>query len=326
MDRGITGLLAVVFIAYLSCTLNVSMVQGGLSSWTHYLCCLMSSFVLNNTATGSQTSGTCSCEYIEQPPNELQCNPYQNSELVLECTILFPVSLADKSIVWFRSQLQSPSGEAKETGSDSDLDLWQIDRLTGLQPGVQIREQSMQSLNGQNIWARSQLVISDLNDSYVGDYWCRIKDGEEWLMPSDSVYLQQASTYSHFGACSQEFAQSKQERKCAGWIATVTPPENATTEYLAYTQGTTTQPSTEEETSSPHPSTEEDIFSPTTRAQTVAVSNVTDDEDLDDEVSARSLATELYIAISILVLFGVMVLIFAPATLYMYIKRRKLGK
>ena len=286
----------------------------------------MSPFVFHKTATGSQTSGTCSCEYIEQPPNELQCNPYQNLEFVLECTILFPVSQTDKSIVWFRSQLQSPTQEAKETGSDSDLDLWQIDRLSEMQPGVQIREQSMQTQDGQNIWKRSQLAISDLNDSYVGDYWCRIKDGNDWLIPSDSVYLQQASTYSHFGACSQEFAQSKQERKCAGWIATVTPPENATTESSVLTEGTTVQPLTKEEISSAHPSTEEDIFSITAHAQTVAVSNVTDDEDLDDEARARSLATEFYIAISILVLFGVMVLIFAPATLYMCIKRRKQGE
>ena len=163
----------------------------------------------------------------------------------------------------------------------------------------------MQTLDGQNMLTRSQLVISDLNDSHVGNYWCRIKDGNNGLIPSDSVYLQQASAYSHFGACSQQFAQSKQERKCAGWVTMVTPSENATTEPLVYADGTTVPSSTEEDIFSAYPST----------------------EDLDDKDSkAQSLTTELYIAISILVLFSVMVLIFTPAILCMCAKKRKQGQ
>ncbi len=184
-----------------------------------------------------------------------------------------------------------------------------MNRLDLSHPNIQIREQTQASTATQSTWIRSQLVITNLNDSYIGDYWCRIKDENEneWFIPSDSVYLQPANAYSHFGECSDQLAQSKQERKCAGWDTTGSTDPNPT----EYTRAETSQPMTTEHVSS---------TSATNETPGTVGERFTEEDD-----RRQSLANELYISISILVLFGVMVLVLAPATLCLCIKRRRQG-
>ncbi len=260
------------------------------------------------TTTGFQTSGGgCRCEYIEQPPNELQCNPYRNAELRLECTILFPSSQTNKEVVWFRSQLQTQNPEITET--HSNLDVWSMNRLDLSHPNIQIREQRQASTTTQSTWVRSQLVITDLNDSDVGNYWCKIKDENEneGFIPSDSVYLQPANAYSNFGECSDQSAQSKEERKCADWDTTGSTDPIPT----QYTRTESSQPMTTEHVLS---------TSATNETPDTVGEGFTEEDD-----RRRSLTNELYISISILVLFGVMVLVLAPATLCLCVKRRRQG-
>lgn len=289
---------------------------------------------------------TCQCEYIEQPPNELQCNPYQLSELRLECTTLIPSSQLSKEIVWFRSHLQT----APEAVPDTDLDRWFVDRLDNEQPNIQIWQQNLSSSDGRNMWIRSQLRINNLNDSYVGDYLCRVMvGGSEWLIPSDSVYLQQSSAYTHFGPCSSQFAQSKQERKCAGWDARNTLSPTSSTITSQGTLSTSTDPivSTDSnvppvDTHSESPSTDTKVtttnFVDSSTTSVLDQSNgnnvsgsgdgvlISEDKGDDGEPETnRSLLIELYVSISILVVFGVTIFILVPVMLYLCFRRKTKG-
>ena len=300
--------------------------------------------------TSAENGETCPCEYIEQPPNELQCNPYQLAELRLECTILIPSSQLSKGIVWFRSHLQTPS-DAPEAVSDTGLDRWFVDRLGNEQPNIQILQQNLPSSDGRNMWIRSQLRISNLNDSYIGDYVCRVVvDGSEWLIPSDSVYLQQSSSYTHFGPCSSQFAQSKQERKCAGWDVRNSMSPTTRTSTSQSTPSTSTDQNAPTDSTAPPvdthsepPSTETKVTttkfvdSSTTSIpdQSSGTSNISgsggdvliiDDMGDDDETdSNRSLLIELYVSISILVLFGVIIFVLVPVMLYLCFRRKTKG-
>ncbi len=192
--------------------------------------------------------------------------------------------------------------------SDSESDSWSMNRLDISQSNIQIREQSQASSATRNTWIRSQLIIRELNESSIGDYWCRIKADNEWLVPSDAIYLQPASAYSQFGECSNQLAQSKQERKCAaaGWTSTdrpITGTERLTTESVAA-----------------GPSTTERISASATGGSEIPGDGIVPEED-----DRWSLTNELYISISILMLFGVMVMVLAPVTIYLFIRRKKQG-
>jgi len=199
------------------------------------------------------TSDGCMCEYTRQPPNDLQCSPYLDTEL----------------------------------------------------PTTDNRFKRK----------RSQLTISGLNDSHVGDYWCRVKAGSEWLVSSDSVTLQPSIAYSNLPACNWAI-QFKDEGKCADRVTSPMAPLPEIT--LTDTEDPVTRnPSTQEMgttnsvsvTTRPEPTTMQEATS--------TLSNTTED--------GPTFINELYISISVLVVLGFLVFILTPATLCMCIKRRKRG-
>ena len=176
----------------------------------------------------------CQYEYTEQPPHQIQCNPYINSQLKLECTVEAPLNQFPQ-VVWFRSRFhQDP---------ESGMDWWIMERLDGSLPGILVREQHRLSSNSYTM--RSQLQISSLDNSDIGDYWCRIVvDGTQWLIPSDTFFLQHSSTYSQYSACTTRFAQSKLERKCAAREPSTATTEAPTTMTVDTTTTTITEATT----------------------------------------------------------------------------------
>lgn len=189
---------------------------------------------------------------------------------------------------------------------DSNVGSWSMNELNTLNPDIQIREQRQASTTTQNTWIRSQLIISNLNESSVGDYWCRIKIEDTWFIPSDSVYLQPASGYNQFSQCSGQLAQSKQERKCAVATDDLIPMPSGSELATDLSSGSST---------TPNPLSTSDS----------SVETSDDDDELLEEDYHRPLTIELYISIAILMLFGVIVLVLVPVTLYLFISRKKQG-
>lgn len=141
----------------------------------------------------------------------LLCNPYANGELRLECTasLLLEGPLTGRlSVEWFRSNLL-PDDVSKTEGG------WTIHRLATSQENVTILQQRASSDFSMRV--RSRLIVKQLSEHDIGQYWCRMLVDEEWMIPSDPLSLQHPSEYANLGSCSTKGAQSKMERKCAMW-------------------------------------------------------------------------------------------------------------
>ena len=189
-------------------------------------------------ATGG--AGGCQFCYTEQPPDELPCNPYINSELRLECMVEAPVG-SRPQVVWFRNT----EGGLQQDSCLSEM-LQNTEGADG-QPKISIQPQSRTDSSRERIFVRSRLQLHRLNDSVAGAYWCTIVvNGSEFLNPSDPVYLQPSAVYSDFTtSCPLLSAVSKQERKCADLVETVPKPSHtcytisSTPQAIALTQTVT---------------------------------------------------------------------------------------
>lgn len=244
----------------------------------------------------SLTGGdNCSHKYIEQPPNDIQCNPYQMAELKLECTVHIPSSQLNREVVWFHKSSVPASDLHSETGTFLNT------KLHNMQPNILIRQQK-QTLSGspQVTWVRSQLQISNLNDSYpIGAYYCSIQvDGVEET-PSDSIYLEPSNAYSHLGACSRLFALSKAESKCL--IPTMVP--------------------------SPSTMTTQTVDVSTTHKLVHDLSGGSDTERGNQETeNGISDQTKLILAISSAIIFGALLCILVPILLYLCYRKKAKAK
>lgn len=162
----------------------------------------------------SNADGMCQSEYLEQPPDQLTCNPYVNTELKLECTIslLDAGTLSGRLTVdWFYSA--SAALGNFQVSPDNPL---AISRLDNMQENVTIREQVMGG--AASLRVRSRLEVLRLDETDVGQYWCGIRiDSMEWMILSDPVLLQEPKEYADLLPCSPVLPQSKRERKCATW-------------------------------------------------------------------------------------------------------------
>ena len=330
------------------------------------------------SATGASNSATCQVEYTEQPPDQLQCNPYTNAELRLECTVVAQPNHTPR-LFWFRSrhmqqyqqqQQQQQQEQQQQPGqqSDSESDQWVIERLEASQAGVVIHDQQRTSSTSYSV--RSRLVLSNLDSLDSGDYWCRVLlNGDEWTVPSDAVYLREATYYTQLGACSTSGALSKDEGRCADWnnristastgtdsqhptIPTLILPE----EHMTSRPSMVTKPPTSTSRSTTSTSTTDDNIgvhlgattggisdsmetattTKTTVESTQAVNaGVKESEDVTkghpnptDEGSWENtrqpqFLLELYIAIAVLVIFGMITAILIPITVCMCFRKRR---
>ena len=244
----------------------------------------------------------CQSEYLEQPPDELTCDPYINMELKLECT----VSLLDAgtlsgrlTVDWFHS---ASSLSNLQVSPDNPL---AISRLDNVQENVTIREQVMSVRSGVRV--RSRLEVLRLDEKDVGQYWCGIRiDSMEWMVLSDPVLLQGPQEYADLLPCSMTLAQSKRERKCATWsFKPPVPPLPI----------------------SPQPTEFPLLTLPTLRItepelQTSAGTTVQDGTEIDEEESDDGPSMELYIAIGILVASGSIITALVSLVVCMCIKHR----
>ena len=278
--------------------------------------------------------GTCQSEYLEQPPNQLSCNPYLNMELKLECTVRVSLesdSLASTtrsiSVSWFHS---GPSllHQAITTTTSNSLP---ISRLDNAQEDVLIQEQRLQS--GATLRVRSRLELPRLNGSAndVGQYWCGIRvDSMEWMVLSDPVTLQGPTEYKGLPACSTTVAQSKMERKCAGWsfnpsatpasqtLPSPSPPPPPPPPLSPQPTTAAATLSFSESPPGPEPSTPASV-GPTTTSSTATEDDTSPGED-DGSLM------EFYVAVGILVAFAAIITTLASLVTCTCIKYRRVAR
>lgn len=267
-------------------------------------------------------------EYLEQPPDELDCNPYPRGELLLECTAsLQSQSLhhhdtppSTMAVNWYHSQHRPKVGEreilAEEVMYQENRIPPIITLLNNSQDNVSIVEHTSAMVSGGKVLIRSHLEVYGLSESDVGAYWCSIHLNytseslfETTVAPSDSVLLRHPREHAHRVHCSTNIAQSKQEKKCAllnsipptlpalprpGNKATIIPGSEVTTITL--------QISAEQATLVSEKFTEE------------------------EEEEGMGLLKEFYVALSILIAFGSVIAALVLTVVCTCVKYRKMLK
>ena len=135
----------------------------------------------------------CEYRYTEQPINDPRCSPYSDV-MRINCTVEVPRDASDISIGWFL--------DCMELSNDSHVTIRSQDQYTDTVRRI-----------------RSQLVITDMNDDYAGEYTCNILGDEEFIPSNlfrlpDSTYLE---VYISLGLCPVNPIEifSIQEVKCA---------------------------------------------------------------------------------------------------------------
>ena len=298
-------------------------------------------------------SSSCQVEYIEQPPDQLLCNPYINAELRLECTVTAQPD-QNPTLVWYRRQLvqtqqSQQQQEQEESRSRSKRsEQWIVERLNPSQD-VLIFHQARTST--MSTAARSRLMLRNLGGSDSGEYYCVAQiNGEELTVPSDALFLQEFAFYSSLDACATTNALSKEERKCAdgSTVATASSsvPDISSSPAKPPTMTVSKPPSGNDgkagagttTTAVPNPIDMEMVRTPETTVDPTQAGNTDDsgsvsaEEELiptnnDMEMDENpNVILELYIAIAILVIFGVIIVILIPITVWMCLKKRKTRK
>lgn len=142
----------------------------------------------NTLCAGSK----CRYKYTEQPvPNPL-CDPYDNDELLVECTVEAPRDAQNVSIEWYLG--------CEQLNNDTDVTIMAQDAYTD-------------TVHRQ----RSRLTIVNLSDKYAGKYTCKLI-GDEELLPSGVFTLPTFSVLSQTSAlssCPLEHIHSREEKMCA---------------------------------------------------------------------------------------------------------------
>ena len=138
--------------------------------------------------------------YVEQPLTSLECNPYPNNRLILNCDVQGPVQMAF-GVVWYWEPINSPHPQRLSSTSKYDLTI---------RPG---------NVGTDSRTHGSQMRVQQLNDSDAGLYYCRgnLSNGT-LLTPSNKLLLAKWSVYSNdlvdASDCPAE-AQTTREPSCA---------------------------------------------------------------------------------------------------------------
>ena len=262
-----------------------------------------------------------------------------------------------------QSQEQQRQEEEEEEQSHSRSkrsEQWIVERLDPSSQDVYIYHQERTSPMSNS--ARSRLVLRNLAGSDAGEYYCVAQvDGVELPIPSDAVLLREPNFYSSLGACATTGALSKQESKCADGstvVATTAVPGIPTVTPTAKDIATSSPPSAKpptmtvskpssSETGSdgrggggattnavPNPIDEATTIDPTQAGNTDdSQSSVPAEEELIEEnpsaandKKSPNVLLELYIAIAILVMFGVVIMVLIPITVWMCLRKRQTRK
>ena len=143
-------------------------------------------------------TGTCRYLYTEQPPLDLQCNPYPANVLILSCAVTYSRSELPVTLNWIHypnSNTQTPLRISQTTSKY---------RVT---PGS--------VLTGQT---RSTLQINTLTDVDAGSYSCQAvftngsrTDESQRL----NLFTRTVFTSQRLSSCSQFSGESTTQQKCA---------------------------------------------------------------------------------------------------------------
>ena len=249
----------------------------------------------------SADTSDCAYTYQQQPPKTLECNPYPNRRLILNCEIKGPNQWSF-SILWYRKSRNNQ----------------QPQRLSG--PRDSSSKYSLQSdppTTTTNFRAhRSQLRVQRLNDSDAGWYFCQGNLSNATLLtPSNMLLLDLQSEYIDASNCSDSSeAYTTRESSCAT-IATDNPATVGTTPPNVATgdsRGGTDPPSSSPTGDSYHPSL------PTTLAPTPTATPTA-----TPTPESGMLQVALYAVISVIVVFCAVIVTLAVTIVILY--RRKRG-
>ena len=242
----------------------------------------------------ADTSG-CAYKYVEQPLMNLECDPYPNEELILNCYIQGPFQQAF-GIVWYWKPRNNPSPQ-KLSPTSSKYDIKLRNRLST----ANFRTHG------------SLLRVQQLNDSDAGLYYCRgnLSNGT-LLSPSNKLFLANQSVYTHDlvngSTCSD--AQTTTVASCgSGDSATV----STTTPTLATASNGGTDPLSSSPPDNTYPSS---LPTTVTLAPTSTVTPVSTPE-------SNMLQVALYAVISVIVVFCAVIVTLAVTIVILY--RRKRG-
>ena len=276
--------------------------------------------------------GTCQSEFLQQPPDQLQCNPYINAELRLDCIVSIPATgpLAGRlSVEWFHNTMLFDTPQVT-TGNQLA-----ISRLDSAQENITVREQMMPaSSNSLQKRVRSRLEVRRLDEHDIGQYWCGIRiDSSEWVLLSDPLLLEHPGEYLGLEPCSTTVAQSKRERKCATWSfeaqTTPPPPLTFTTSPSVPVPGPSSIPedtTTEVDKTQPPETTTNQVSSSASTENTFQPTSevaVERDETTTSELPEEGIGLLMWVAIGVLGTFGAVILALVAVMISMCIKYRK---
>ena len=257
----------------------------------------------------------CVYEYIKQPPNEINCNPYGDgdTELNLLCALTAPVG-SSVTINWFRNN----SGQIN----------------TGIQSSTESGNTGVDTFNS---------VLSLSNPSHLddsGDYFCQGFVNDMNLLPSDAFPLDSnIMTYiNNPGPCDGTTMASinmfKSETKCADVSPTETPTTVIVTAQPTTTHPppVTTQPITPSQTT-PTPSISEnpnslDVILSTvsqTTQQTVSQQPTTINipSTTDPQAVPEDLQVWIYVLVGVAAVFGMIIVILTIMCVGLCLRRNK---
>ena len=171
----------------------------------------------------------CEFYYSEQPPVSLSCDPYEQRELKMECTVHGPVR-AEFDLVWFSAVL-GPGGAG---------DTVRLQEILGDNPpvsmmqnssNVTIRFQFNQVGAVKSIRSRLELQLNREISAYDTAFWCSVlarpinatDDGgtgsnSPRALPSEVFILRVAEVYTELPVCGST-PQSVERQKCATVIS-----------------------------------------------------------------------------------------------------------
>ena len=240
------------------------------------------------------SAGTSECAYTyqEQPLTNLECNPYPNNKLILNCGVRGPAQVA-VSIVWYWEPLNNQQPQRLSVTSSKY-------NLITRPPSLTFNSRAL----------LSQLRVQQLNDSDAGLYFCQteLSNGTQ-LTPSNRLFLAVQSVYAsdvfNVSTCPDR-AQTTREPSCASIAidSSTTASIVSTTTPDPITDGNrgTANPSSSSPTDgNHHPSLLATII---TLAPTPTVTSVPDPESDNLQVALYSMAAIIVVFCATTVTLG----------------------
>ena len=244
----------------------------------------------------SVDTSECVYRYEEQPPTNLECNPYLNDMLVLVCNVEGPTQLAFTPFRWYWVPLNTQ----------------QIRRLNESRDKYRITQQAITPTSSRGL--RSQLGVLQLNDSDAGRYFCRagLSNGT-LLTPSNELILNVQSTYTNISSMCLVQQLTNTTTSCASIESVTVQPTTGNTGITGITEFEITNSATTSANTGPTdlPS----VPSPDNTPDDTPVPTPTTIP-MAHEPESSTLQVALYIVVAVIVFFCAIILTITIVILY----------